>query len=65
MLADVMADALIVERSKLEPGMTIGRLQATGYILRYFGNILGNTCGGSPAPSDLTCTFLQAPRLVC
>jgi hypothetical protein len=55
MLSDVMADALIVERSKLEPGMAVGSIQATGYMLRYFGNILGSTLGASPAlwESDL------------
>lgn len=44
-LSDVMADALMVERSKLEPSLRVGTMQATCYTLRYMGNILGSTCG--------------------
>ena len=45
MLSDVMTDALVVERSKLEPTLMMGSIQATAYTLRYFGNILGAILG--------------------
>lgn len=32
-------------RSKLEPGLSVGTMQATSYILRYFGNIIGSVFG--------------------
>ena len=41
MLSDVMCDALIVERSKIEPEGHVGQMQGVGYVSRYVGNILG------------------------
>eukprot|EP00596_Hydrurales_sp_CCMP1899_P003780 CAMPEP_0119054474 /NCGR_PEP_ID=MMETSP1177-20130426/75087_1 /TAXON_ID=2985 /ORGANISM="Ochromonas sp, Strain CCMP1899" /LENGTH=459 /DNA_ID=CAMNT_0007034711 /DNA_START=124 /DNA_END=1500 /DNA_ORIENTATION=+ len=44
--ADVCTDAMIVERSQLyENSENRGHLQATGYILRFFGGILGSLLG--------------------
>eukprot|EP00605_Chrysophyceae_sp_TOSAG23-4_P002457 GSChrysophyteH1.ASY1.ANO1.2716.1 assembled CDS len=44
--ADVCTDAMIVERSKLyEHAGNQGTLQATGYIIRFFGSIIGATLG--------------------
>jgi len=44
--ADVCTDASIVERSKLyENNENRGTLQATGYIIRYFGGIIGAMLG--------------------
>lgn len=46
MLADVMTDALIVERSRYESRK--GDLQSRGYIIRFFGSTIGagETTGG-------------------
>ncbi len=45
-LADVCTDAMIVERSQLyEHTGNQGTLQATGYIIRFFGSIVGATLG--------------------
>ena len=43
MLADVMTDALIVERSRYEKRK--GGLQSRGYIIRFFGSTLGAAVG--------------------
>ena len=44
--ADVCTDAMIVERSQLyETNETRGTLQATGYIIRFFGGIVGALLG--------------------
>jgi MFS family permease len=44
--ADVCTDAMIVERSKLyEHTGNQGTLQATGYIIRFFGGIIGAAAG--------------------
>ena len=44
--ADVCTDASIVERSKLyENSDNRGTLQATGYIIRFFGGIIGAILG--------------------
>lgn len=45
MLADVMCDAIIVERSKLEPEGRVGHMQSVGYVARYVGNVVGATLG--------------------
>jgi BT1 family len=45
MLADVMTDALIVERSRYETEETRGTMQSTGYIIRFFGSTIGATIG--------------------
>mmetsp|Transcript_53738 Transcript_53738/g.64823 ORF Transcript_53738/g.64823 Transcript_53738/m.64823 type:complete len:726 (-) Transcript_53738:318-2495(-) len=45
MLADVMTDALIVERSKYETQETRGTMQSKGYIIRFFGSTIGATIG--------------------
>lgn len=45
MLADVMCDAIIVERSKLEPEGRVGHMQSVGYVARYIGNVVGATLG--------------------
>ena len=45
MLADVMTDALIVERSQYEPLDQRGTLQSKGYIIRFFGSTIGATIG--------------------
>ena len=47
-LADVCTDAMIVERSKLyEHTGNQGTLQATGYIIRFFGGIIGAAAGAA------------------
>jgi len=43
MLADVMTDALIVERSRYESRK--GDLQSRGYIIRFFGSTIGAALG--------------------
>jgi hypothetical protein len=43
MLADVMTDALIVERSRFEE--RTGTLQSQGYIIRFFGSTVGAAIG--------------------
>jgi BT1 family len=45
MLADVMTDALIVERSRYETEETRGTMQSTGYIIRFFGSTIGAAIG--------------------
>jgi hypothetical protein len=45
MLADVMTDALIVERSRYEDEDKRGTMQSTGYIIRFFGSTIGATIG--------------------
>jgi MFS family permease len=45
MLADVMTDALIVERSRFETQETRGAMQSTGYIIRFFGSTVGASIG--------------------
>ena len=45
MLADVMTDALIVERSRFETQETRGTMQSTGYIIRFFGSTVGAAIG--------------------
>lgn len=45
MLSDVMCDAIIVERSHMEPEGKIGHMQAVGYMARYVGNVVGATLG--------------------
>jgi len=45
MLADVMCDAIIVERSQLEVEGKVGTMQAVGYMARYIGNVVGATLG--------------------
>eukprot|EP00980_Cylindrotheca_fusiformis_P019618 scaffold6817_cov114-Cylindrotheca_fusiformis.AAC.3 len=45
MLADVMTDALIVERSRYETQETRGTMQSKGYIIRFFGSTIGAAVG--------------------
>ncbi len=45
MLADVMTDALIVERSRYESQEKRGTMQSKGYIVRFFGSTVGATIG--------------------
>lgn len=45
MLADVMTDALIVERSQYETQANRGTMQSKGYIIRFFGSTVGATIG--------------------
>jgi hypothetical protein len=45
MLADVMTDALIVERSRYETQETRGTMQSKGYIIRFFGSTVGAIIG--------------------
>jgi hypothetical protein len=45
MLADVMTDALIVERSRFETEQTRGTMQSTGYVIRFFGSTVGALIG--------------------
>jgi MFS family permease len=45
MLADVMTDALIVERSRYESEETRGTMQSKGYIIRFFGSTIGAAIG--------------------
>jgi hypothetical protein len=45
MLADVMTDALIVERSRFESQETRGTMQSKGYIVRFFGSTIGAIVG--------------------
>lgn len=45
MMADVMTDALIVERSRYEPENERGSMQSKGYIIRFFGSTVGASIG--------------------
>lgn len=45
MLADVMTDALIVERSRFESQEKRGTMQSKGYIVRFFGSTVGAIVG--------------------
>lgn len=45
MLADVMTDALIVERSRYETQESRGTMQSKGYIIRFFGSTIGAAVG--------------------
>jgi hypothetical protein len=45
MLADVMTDALIVERSRFETQEKRGTMQSKGYIVRFFGSTVGAIVG--------------------
>jgi hypothetical protein len=45
MLADVMTDALIVERSRFETQESRGTMQSKGYIVRFFGSTIGAAIG--------------------
>lgn len=45
MLADVMTDALVVERSRYESVASRGTMQSKGYIVRFFGSTVGATIG--------------------
>ena len=45
MLADVMTDALIVERSRYESQEARGTMQSKGYIVRFFGSTIGAVVG--------------------
>lgn len=45
MLADVMTDALIVERSRFETQESRGTMQSKGYIIRFFGSTVGAAIG--------------------
>lgn len=45
MLADVMTDALIVERSRFESQENRGTMQSKGYIVRFFGSTIGAMIG--------------------
>jgi MFS family permease len=45
MLADVMTDALIVERSHYESQENRGTMQTQGYVVRFFGSTVGATIG--------------------
>jgi MFS family permease len=45
MLADVMTDALIVERSRFETPESRGTMQSTGYVIRFFGSTVGASIG--------------------
>mmetsp|Transcript_17770 Transcript_17770/g.25927 ORF Transcript_17770/g.25927 Transcript_17770/m.25927 type:complete len:527 (-) Transcript_17770:480-2060(-) len=45
MMADVMTDAIVVERSKHEDESKRGSIQAQGYIIRFVGSILGSGMG--------------------
>ena len=45
MLADVMTDALIVERSRYESEAERGTMQTKGYIIRFFGSVIGASIG--------------------
>jgi MFS family permease len=44
-MSDVMNDAMVVERSKHEPIESRGSFQATGYIARFFGGVIGAVLG--------------------
>jgi hypothetical protein len=45
MQAEVTSDAIMVERSKLEPEATRGSMQAVGYTLRFAGAVVGSVLG--------------------
>jgi MFS family permease len=44
-MADVMADALVVERSKFEPEERRGQQQASCYAIRFAGSMVGSVLG--------------------
>lgn len=56
-LADVTADAVLVERSKLEASDTHGSMQATGYIIQYVGR-----CGISMVASRASSVGIDGQR---
>lgn len=43
--SDVMCDAMIVERSKLEPSSHVGHMQAVAYSTRFCGDVMGAVLG--------------------
>jgi MFS family permease len=63
MLADVMTDALIVERSRYETQDERGTLQSKGYIIRFFGSTIAATIGAVVYNKDVWTWYLPI-RLV-
>jgi MFS family permease len=63
MLADVMTDALIVERSRYETQDERGTLQSKGYIIRFFGSTIAATIGALVYNKDVWQWYLPM-RLV-
>ncbi len=63
MLADVMTDALIVERSRYETQDTRGTMQSQGYIIRFFGSTIGAAIGAVVYNKDSWAWYLPM-RLV-
>jgi hypothetical protein len=43
--ADVMADAFVVQKSRLEPAASRGHFQAACYLSRYWGSLVGSVLG--------------------
>jgi hypothetical protein len=44
-LADVAADSLVVERSRLEPQEKLGHFQSMVFIMRHAGSFTGHILG--------------------
>lgn len=53
MLSDVMTDALVVERSQYEPMDIKGTMQSQGYVIRFFGAVIGAIVGAFLFNTDL------------
>ena len=64
MLADVMTDALIVERSRFETQENRGTMQSKGYIVRFFGSTIGALIGAVVYNKDEWGDFYLPIRLV-
>ena len=43
--ADVMADAFVVQKSRLEPAASRGRFQSACYLSRFWGSLVGSVLG--------------------
>ncbi|CAJ1955369.1 unnamed protein product [Cylindrotheca closterium] len=63
MLADVMTDALIVERSRYESEAARGTMQSRGYIVRFFGSMIGAAIGAVVYNKDTWEWFLPMPLI--
>ncbi|CAN0040329.1 unnamed protein product [Heterosigma akashiwo] len=63
MMADVMTDAIVVERSQHESDDERGTIQAQGYIIRFVGSILGSAMGAVLYNRDTWGWGLTTPQM--
>jgi hypothetical protein len=64
MLADVMTDALIVERSRFETQEQRGTMQSKGYIVRFAGSTIGAILGAVLYNRDAGWDFYLPIRMI-